>query len=57
MSNKGNWEVIMECVVRKNVYCEDCTEEEAKANPWDHAKEETEMEQVDWEVLKVTAAK
>jgi len=45
--------VRMRCVVIKHVYCEDCDEEEARHNPFDHAVDETEVDQVDWEVTSV----
>lgn len=47
------WEVKMKCVVYKNVTCECETEDEARNNPWDHAVNEQETDQVDWEVLSV----
>ena len=31
---KSSWVVRMRCVVTKEVVCDDCTEEEAKKNPW-----------------------
>jgi hypothetical protein len=53
----GNWKVRVRCVVTKIVYCDNCTEEEARAEPWDYAVEEHEVEQVDWAVTGVTAVK
>lgn len=50
---KGSWVVELKCVVRKEVICADCTEEEAAANPWDHAQDEVELDQSDWEVLSI----
>ncbi len=43
----------MNCQVVKEVYCSDCTEEEARINPWDHADSEREIEQTDFDVTKV----
>jgi hypothetical protein len=51
--DKGSWLVTMRCTVTKEVVCENCTEEEARANPWDHAISEEEMGQEDWEVKDV----
>jgi hypothetical protein len=53
MAKKGNWIVMMERVVRTEVICDDCTEEEVNANPWDHATSETDLDQIDWEVISV----
>lgn len=54
---RGSWIVRMRCVVVKDVVVEDCTEEEARTQPWDHAESETEVEQIDWQVQKVTKNK
>lgn len=43
----------MRCVVEKSVLCVDCTEEQAMTKPWDHAEDEMETDQMDWEVLSV----
>jgi len=48
------WLVRVRCVVVKEVVCEDCTKEEARSNPWDHAVCEEEIEQIDWDVTEVT---
>ena len=50
---KGNWNVIMRCTVTKVVYVTDCTREDAIKNPWNHAEDEQETEQIDWEVRKI----
>lgn len=50
---KSSWIVRMRCEVVKEVVCDDCTEEEAETNPWDHAVEEREQGQYDWTVLDV----
>lgn len=43
----------MRCTVTKHVYCEGCTQEEARSNPFDHAVDELEIEQVDYKVTDV----
>lgn len=48
-----SWIVTMKCEVTKEVIVEDCTEREARENPFDHAVEENEIEQYDWRVLRV----
>lgn len=53
MAIKQSWEVEMECIVRKIIITDKCTKEEAQNNPWDHAEDEREIMQVDWEVLSV----
>jgi hypothetical protein len=51
---KGSWLVRVRCTVVKEVVSANCTEEEAITDPWDHAEDERELEQVDWEVEGVT---
>jgi hypothetical protein len=51
--DKGSWIVTMRCTVTKEVVCENCTEEEARDNPFEHAVSEEEMGQEDWEVTHV----
>lgn len=51
------YEVTMECIVRKTVTVEGCTPEQARKDPWEYAVDEYETEQVDWEVLSVREAK
>lgn len=41
------------CTVTKLVTCEDCTEEEARTDPFEHAVDEVEADQEDYEVLSV----
>jgi len=43
----------MKCEVTKDVYCENCTEEEARNNPFEHSTEEVEVDQCDYEVRSV----
>lgn len=50
---KGNWIVKTRCEVHKDIYCENCTEEEAMKNPFDYAELEIETDQIDWEVESV----
>lgn len=47
------YSVRMRCVIIKRVYCEDCTEEQARTDPFEHAIEEYEADQEDWKVLSV----
>lgn len=49
----GGWIVKIRCVVDKQVICDDCTEAEAHNDPWEHASEETEIGQDDWDVISV----
>lgn len=50
---KSNWIVRLKCEVIKEVYADDCTEEQATQNPLEHATGETEIDQRDWEVVSV----
>lgn len=50
---KQNWIVRMECVVVKDVYVENCTEEEARQKPFEHATHAKEAEVTDWKVKAV----
>lgn len=50
---KSNWIVKVECVVRKDIFCNDCTEEEAKNNPYGHYDSEVETDFIDYEVIRV----
>lgn len=53
MNKKRNWIVRMECVVIKDVYADNCTEEEARANPFEHSVKEEEVDQRDWEFKSI----
>lgn len=55
MSKKGNWTVKVKCVVEKELYCQDCTEEEAKSDPFGRSCMETETDQSDWEIIGIKA--
>lgn len=46
----------MRCTVVKEIIIEDCTETQARQNPWDFAADEKEVEQTDWEVTSVKEA-
>lgn len=51
---KRSWIVRLRCVVVKEITCEDCTEDQARDDPWEHVDgDELEIEQVDWEVKSV----
>jgi len=50
---KGNWSLKIQCVVTKVVACENCTEAEARQNPWEHAVDEFEDDQIDWKVIAI----
>jgi hypothetical protein len=45
--------VRMECQVTKILTCEGCTEEQARANPYDYAIDEREVDQVEYKVIDV----
>ena len=49
----GKWTVMMRCEIEKAVTCENCTEEQARFNPFDHAVDEQETQQHSWKVLSV----
>lgn len=53
MNAKKSFVVMVECKIIKQLTCEDCTEEEAEENPFEHATDEMEVSQEDWEVLEV----
>ncbi len=52
-NEKKYWIVTMRCIVTKSVEVSDCTFAEAQNNPWDHADNEMEVEQIDWKILKI----
>ena len=43
----------MKCEVIKDVYVSDCTEDDARTNPFEHSTDEREVDQLDWEVRSV----
>jgi hypothetical protein len=50
---KQNWIVRMKCIVLKDVYVENCTEDQARSSPFEFASEEQEVDMSDWEVKSV----
>lgn len=50
---KEQWIVRVRCVVVKEIVCENCTKQEAREYPWAHSVNETELEQIDWDVTEV----
>jgi|GEM_PF-4272728 len=54
---QGDWRVRCRCVVTKDVYCKNCTEEEARTDPFAHAASEYEVDQIEWEVTDVKEEK
>ena len=52
-AKKGSWVVQMKCTVTKTVVCEDCTEEDARTDPFEYAIDEQETSQIDYEVTSV----
>jgi hypothetical protein len=51
------YEVQVRCVIERTVICENCTEEQARENPFEFAVEESYGEVVDYEVKSVTESK
>lgn len=52
--SKKQWIVTMRCTVTKEVIVTECTEEQAKENPYDcEVIEERETDQSDFDVLSV----
>jgi hypothetical protein len=51
--HKGNWLVRIKASVDKEIYCEDCTQEEAENDPFEYAVDERELSQDDFEVIGV----
>ena len=56
MSDKQYY-VNMRVTVSKIVTCENCTEEQARNQPFEFAVDELETDQIDWEVLSVIESK
>lgn len=54
-SKNGSWIVTLECVVKKEVICENCTREEAESNPFGLACSERELSTRDWSVGSIEA--
>ena len=51
------FKIEMECIVLKTIIVECESKEIARDNPWDHAIDEIETNQVDWEILSVSPEK
>lgn len=50
----GSWVVRLTAKVEKEVVVVNCTEDEAWQNPFDHAVDEQEISQIDWQVNSVS---
>ncbi len=50
---KQSWIVTMRVTVEKLIITDECTEAEARDNPWDFAVDEQENQQIDWKVTSV----
>ena len=53
--SKGSWIVTLRAVVTYSVVCDDCTEDDARNEPFSHAVEEHVEDLRDWEVERVEA--
>lgn len=54
---KSTYSVRMECTIIKIVTCEDCTEDQAKNDPFAYSVDELEADLLDWQVLSVKEEK
>lgn len=50
---KKSWVVEIRCEIVKELICDDCTEDQAENDPWEHAIDEREVYQEDWSVMSV----
>lgn len=50
---RRSWIVRIRCTVIKEIVTDDCTEDEAHADPFAHSVEENHLEHEDWDVLSV----
>lgn len=50
---KSSWIVTVEAKVMKELICEDCTEEQARSDPYLYSIDEREVDVEDWEVKDV----
>jgi hypothetical protein len=48
-----SWIVRARCTVTKDIYCEGCTEEEARLHPYEYSYDEKEVDQYDYDVISV----
>lgn len=51
---KKNWVVTIRATVTKEIFCDNCTEQQARENPFNHATDERETSQTDWEFESLT---
>lgn len=52
---RGRVVVRVRCEVVKIVYCEGCTVEQAKRDPWYYATSSEELDMPDWKVITAKA--
>ena len=50
---KGSWIVRITATVTKELVCEDCTQEQAEATPYEFCEDECEVDQTDYKVTSV----
>lgn len=50
---KGSWIVRVKVVSIRELVCDDCTEEQARDNPYDHAVSDDEVHQEDWQIQDI----
>lgn len=50
---KQNWIVRVKCVVHKDVFVDNCTEDQARSSPWEFSSGELEVDMSDWDVKSV----
>jgi hypothetical protein len=53
MGKRKSWIVTINCEVKKSIVCDNCTEEDAFNDPFFYSVEETEIDMINWEVIKV----
>ena len=53
MPKKKNWLLKIKCEVTKEIYVENCTQEEAIEDPWSHSVDERDLEMPNWEVESI----
>lgn len=53
MAKTRSWVVKVRCAVDKEIVCDNCTQEQAAAEPFAHAIDEREIGQRDWETVSV----
>lgn len=50
---KSNWIVTIRAELLKEVYCEECTEEEARRDPFSFSTWEKEVDRMNYDIKKV----